>query len=229
MSTTALLTESSSTSATRNDSDIDALPYVDREIDDPATVERLIDQELRRMRRKPGSDRSQLPMEVELFQNNDILKQEWDRVKKKEPLNALDYSRYEIKAPEEDEADETEWKKAVDNSKAQLESQTDSMFNLELLAKFGPNAWRVHNYQLEGELKQLQQTTSEYRDAVLRINRERKADQTQAGGSLRTLENKWSDLISQNLQVDIASSALEQEVEELRRYRASLKAKAEQN
>ena len=52
-----------------------------------------------------------------------------------------------------------------------------SMFNLELLAKFGPNAWRVHNYQLEGELKQLQQTTSEYRDAVLRINRERKTDQ----------------------------------------------------
>ncbi|KAI8138923.1 Pre-mRNA-splicing factor SPF27 [Fennellomyces sp. T-0311] len=192
------------------------------------TVERLIDQELRRMRRKPGSDRSQLPMQVELFQDNEVLKQEWDRVKNKQPLNALDFSRYELKAPEDDDADEEAWKSAVDNSKAQLESQTDSMFNLELLAKFGPNAWRVHNYQLEAELKQLQQTTSEYRDAVLKINRERKSDQTQAGGSLRSLENKWSDLITQNLQVDIAVSSLQQEVEELRRYHASLKAKAEQ-
>lgn len=89
-----------------------------------ATVDRLIDQELRRMRRKEGGDGSRLPMQVELFQTSDILKEEWERLKKKEPLNVLDISRYELKGPGDDENESVEaWQAAVDNTKAQLESQ----------------------------------------------------------------------------------------------------------
>ncbi|KAG0171794.1 hypothetical protein DFQ28_004781 [Apophysomyces sp. BC1034] len=203
------------------DVDIDALPYVDREVEDEdtkAAVDRLIEQEMRRMRRK---DRSSLPTQVDLFQQNDILAQEWARVQKKQNLAALDTSRYELKGP----ADETSvdaWKAAVDNTKSQLESQASSMFNLELLQKYGANAWRVHNYQLEAYLKQIQKATEEYRAQSREINRQRKADQTQAAGSLRSLENKWSDLISQNLQVEIACAALEGEVDELKRYKKSM-------
>lgn len=89
-----------------------------------ATVDRLIDQELRRMRRKEGGDGSSLPMQIELFQSSDILKQELERLKRKEPLNALDISRYELKGPEDEESESVEaWQAAVDNTKAQLESQ----------------------------------------------------------------------------------------------------------
>ncbi|ORX45895.1 breast carcinoma amplified sequence 2 [Hesseltinella vesiculosa] len=210
---------SSSTSALGTaDMEVDALPYVDKEIDDPemkASVDRLIEQEMRRMRRK---ERSDFPLKVDLFQQDDLLSQEWDRVGKKQTLDALDISRYELKGPEDDN-DVNAWKESVSNTKSQLESQAGSMFNLELLQKYGGNAWRVHNYQLETFLKQIQQETEQYRNEIRTINRERKDEQTQAAKTLQGLENKWSDLVSQNLQVEIACSALESEVEELRRYR----------
>ncbi|CAO3599857.1 unnamed protein product [Absidia cylindrospora] len=96
------------------------------------------------------------------------------------------------------------------------------MFNLELLQKYGANAWRVHNYQLESYLKQIKQETEQYRNEINEINRERKHDQTQAAKAIQTLESKWSDLISQNLQVEIGCAALESEVEEVRQYRQRL-------
>lgn len=182
------------------------------------TVERMIEQEMRRMKRK---ERSELPLNVELFTNDDILKQEIERIERKEPLNALDTKRYELQGPE-DENDVEGWKTAVNNTKSQLESQAGSMFNLELLQKYGANAWRVHNYQLENDLANIKKNTEYLRNQILQINRERKNDQTQAAASLQSLENKWSDLITQNLQVDIACAALESEVEELRRYKQSL-------
>lgn len=96
------------------------------------------------------------------------------------------------------------------------------MFNLELLQKYGANAWRVHNYQLETGLTDIKKNTEYLRNQILEINRERKNDQTQAAAALASLENKWSDLITQNLQVDIACATLESEVDELRRYKQSI-------
>ncbi|KAI8060361.1 Pre-mRNA-splicing factor SPF27 [Gongronella butleri] len=210
---------SSSTKALNtSDMEVDALPYVDKEIDDPdmkTAVDRLIEQEMRRMKRK---ERSDLPLKVDLFEKNEVLAQEWARVGKKQPLEAMDISRYELKGPD-DEDDVDAWKEAVNNTKAQLESQAGSMFNLELLQKYGANAWRVHNYQLEAYLKQIQNETELYRNEIRTINRQRKEDQTEAASTLQSLENKWSDLVTQNLQVEIACAALESEVEELRRYR----------
>ncbi|KAI8356600.1 Pre-mRNA-splicing factor SPF27 [Choanephora cucurbitarum] len=203
----------------RPDVDIDALPYVDRDIADEnlkAQVERMIEQEMRRMKR---TERSSLPLTANLFEKNSLLKQELERVEKKEPLDVLDTKRYELQGPE-DENDIEGWKAAVNNTKSQLESQAGSMFNLELLQKYGANAWRVHNYQLEADLKTIQRNTEQVRQQILEVNRERKQDQTQAAASLQSLENKWSDLISQNLQVEIACAALEAEVQELRRNRA---------
>ncbi|CAO3617375.1 unnamed protein product [Cunninghamella echinulata] len=180
-----------------------------------STVDKLIEQEMRQMKRKEQSD---LPLTVNLFQTNPILSQEWARVGKKENLAALDETRYELQGP----ATQTNvegWKKAVDNTKAQLESQAGSMFNLELLQKYGGNAWRVHNYQLESYLKYIQQETENYKNQINDINKERKADQMDAASAIQNLENKWSDLISQNLQVEIACASLESELEELRRYK----------
>lgn len=51
------------------------------------------------------------------------------------------------------------------------------MFNLELLQKYGANAWRLHNYQLENELQQYQKTLEEYKQNILDLNKQRKAEQ----------------------------------------------------
>ncbi|EIE84565.1 hypothetical protein RO3G_09275 [Rhizopus delemar RA 99-880] len=202
----------------RSDVDIDALPYVDRELDNEnvkAEVERMIEQEMRRMKKK---ERSELPTTINLFEDNESLKQEFDRVQQKKILNALDTERYELKGPS-DEDDVEAWKAAVNNTKSQLESQAGSMFNLELLSKYGANAWRVHNYQLETYLEYIKNNTERVRNQILNINKERKMEQTQAAETLASLENKWSDLISQNLQVEIACAALEAEVNELKRIK----------
>ncbi|KAG1141844.1 hypothetical protein G6F61_002921 [Rhizopus arrhizus] len=204
--------------AMRSDVDIDALPYVDRELDNEnvkAEVERMIEQEMRRMKKM---ERSELPTTINLFEDNESLKQEFDRVQQKKVLNALDTERYELKGPS-DEDDVEAWKAAVNNTKSQLESQAGSMFNLELLSKYGANAWRVHNYQLETYLEYIKNNTERVRNQILNTNKERKMEQTQAAETLASLENKWSDLISQNLQVEIACAALEAEVNELKRIK----------
>lgn len=84
------------------------------------------------MRRK--RDQSSLPTQVELFQGNEVLQQEWERVKRKEALDVLDKTRYELKGPE-DENDVEGWRKAVDNSKGQLEAQT-ARYNTQIILSF---------------------------------------------------------------------------------------------
>ncbi|KAG1408559.1 hypothetical protein G6F60_001345 [Rhizopus arrhizus] len=175
----------------------------------------MIEQEMRRMKKM---ERSELPTTINLFEDNESLKQEFDRVQQKKVLNALDTERYELKGPS-DEDDVEAWKAAVSNTKSQLESQAGSMFNLELLSKYGANAWRVHNYQLETYLEYIKNNTERVRNQILNTNKERKMEQTQAAETLASLENKWSDLISQNLQVEIACAALEAEVNELKRIK----------
>lgn len=89
-----------------------------------ATVERLIEQEMRRMKRK---ERSELPLNIDLFEKDEILKKELERIQKKESLNALDTERYELQGPM-DENDVEGWKSAVNNTKSQLESQAGRYF-----------------------------------------------------------------------------------------------------
>lgn len=84
-----------------------------------STVERMIEQEMRRMKR---TERSDLPLNIDLFEKDELLKKEIERIQKKEPLQALDTQRYILQGPE-DEKDLEGWKKAVNNSKSQLESQ----------------------------------------------------------------------------------------------------------
>ena len=51
------------------------------------------------------------------------------------------------------------------------------MFNLELLQKYGANAWKLHNYQLEQELQQYQKTLEEYKQNIFDLNKQRKSEQ----------------------------------------------------
>ena len=49
--------------------------------------------------------------------------------------------------------------------------------NLELLAKFGPNSWKLANYQLEGMLARLKLELDGLRAQILDINRSRREAQ----------------------------------------------------
>jgi len=218
--------------------DIDLnLPFtldVDREIDLDGMrtkVDKLIEQE---MKRTPRREITHLPANVELFKDNDLLLNEFLRTQQQRPQTLLSTARYELPPPHSYQMQSLDaWEAAVNNSKAQLESQTLRLFNLELLQKFGANAWRVHNYQLEGYQKQLQGILDDQKAMVTELNKQRKFEQTQAAGSLSSLEARWTELISQTVQVEVACVALGQEVaaleEQERRMRETMEISEEEN
>jgi pre-mRNA-splicing factor SPF27 len=140
----------------------------------------------------------------------------------------MDTVRYRLAEPENKE-DQEAWKKAVDNSKAQLQHQNLRMFNLELLQKYGANGWRLHNYQLEHELQQYQKTLEEYKQNILDLNKQRKTEQLQAGNQIEALNNKWTEMIGQTLQVEVACASLEVEVQQLKLYEQQLRASLDMN
>jgi hypothetical protein len=62
----------------------------------------------------------------------------------------LDDSRYSVEAPSGAAAEDVDaWRKAVANAQAQLEHTLLREVNLDLLAKFGPAAWRMHCAEVE--------------------------------------------------------------------------------
>ncbi|KAF9352133.1 hypothetical protein BGX26_009989 [Mortierella sp. AD094] len=236
---------------------LDALPYVDKQIDEPGVrtlVDKLIASEMKRMP-KPRDPATLFP-DIDLFKDNELMQQELDRVRRGKPMEPkLDLSRYQLEAPtaadtttstssssslsssatpessesitpsasEELPEGRVLWLKALDNANAQLEHQNNRIMNLELVQKFGGNAWNVHNYQMEYDLSLLRKAVDDMRAEVIELNKLRKRDQLEAAESLQRLEAKWAEMVSSTLQVEVASASLEAELEQLKTYEANLR------
>jgi pre-mRNA-splicing factor SPF27 len=163
-----------------------------------------------------------------LCQLSPLVTQEIERVGRREaPASALDTSRYQLPTPAAgDEATEADWDAALRNSSIQLAQQDLRMSNVELLKQYGSNAWRLHNFQQEAFLKEFTTDEQARREETTAINRKRKEAQVKVGndGKLGTLERRWAELISNNLQVEVANIAATHEIEELRIKRRKLQA-----
>jgi pre-mRNA-splicing factor SPF27 len=59
--------------------------------------------------------------------------------------------------------DVNDWAKACDNANAQLEHQLNRITNLELLLRYGANAWRAQTQLDESLLKQMEGTLQSLR------------------------------------------------------------------
>ncbi|KAI1311334.1 hypothetical protein EDD11_003479 [Mortierella claussenii] len=256
---------------------LDALPYVDKQIDEPGVrtmVDKLVAAEMKRMP-KPRDPSSLFP-DIDLFQSNELMQQELDRVRRGKPMEPkLDLTRYQLEAPtlssssssssstssttshptaaslsstesgttsdsgvqlasaqetisnipsasEELPEGRALWLQALDNAEAQLEHQNQRILNLELVQKFGGNAWNIHNYQMEYDLSLIQKAVDEKKTEVIELNKLRKRDQLEVADSLMRLETKWADMISSTLQVEVASASLEAELAQLKEYEAKL-------
>ncbi|KAG0280129.1 hypothetical protein BGZ95_011204 [Linnemannia exigua] len=236
---------------------LDALPYVDKQIDEPGVrsmVDKLIASEMKRMP-KP-KDPSTLFPDMDLFSSNTLIQQELDRVRRGKPMDpALDLSRYQLEPPsasttsnntssngsnsstttgggatetitpsasEELPEGRAQWLKALDNANAQLEHQNQRVVNLELVQKFGGNAWNIHNYQLEYDVSLLRKEVDDKKAEIMELNKLRKRDQMDVAESLQRLEAKWAEMISSTLQVEVASASLQAELAQLKAYEIQL-------
>ncbi|KAF9131262.1 hypothetical protein BGW39_002045 [Mortierella sp. 14UC] len=230
---------------------LDALPYVDKQIDEPGVrsmVDKLIASEMKRMP-KPRDPASLFP-DIDLFASNPLIQQELDRVRRGKPMDpALDLARYQLEPPpsststststgttstgetitqtpsasEQLPEGRTQWLKALDNANAQLEHQNQRVLNLELAQKFGGNAWNIHNYQLEYDVSLLRKEVDDKKAEIMELNKLRKRDQMDVAESLQRLEAKWAEMISSTLQVEVASASLHAELDQLKAYEIQLR------
>lgn len=115
-----------------------------------------------------------------------------------------------------------------------------SQTNIALLQQYGANSWRVHNYLLEATSKQLERAVEDLTQLTTDLNRDRKNSQvssllfwwdeprvtdpskTAFGARLTALETRWTELISNVLQIEMANVALEAEIDQLINREAEL-------
>lgn len=96
-----------------------------------------------------------------------------------------------------------------------------------MLQTYGPNAWLVRNYQLNSQFTELQGTLTNLKEQVTEVNRARRVYQEEQGEHLGRLENRWGDLVSSSVQLEMACTAMSSEVAGLREREAELRAEVE--
>ncbi|KAG2149739.1 breast carcinoma amplified sequence 2 [Suillus cothurnatus] len=200
----------------------DSLPYYDNDLEQNPILREKVERELAREPKPPQTLHPRVPPPIELFKDKPGLAAELARVEAHQPLAPLDTIRYQLPAPTSIPGTDGEWQQALKNAQSQLEHQRIRHTNLALLQTYGPNAWRIHNYLLEATAKQAETALEELKQRTTDINRERKNSQTRIGNQLTSLENKWTELISSILQIEMANVALDAEVDRLNKKEAEL-------
>ncbi|KAG5177711.1 Pre-mRNA-splicing factor SPF27 [Tribonema minus] len=195
---------------------VDALPYIDKEYDDPRTqevVHGLIEEEMARFRPKEYLRDRAIGHYNLAFKKGSILAAELARVSKGVPMAALDQTRYEVRAPDGAKAEDLgAWRDAVRNAKAQLGHQYNRQLNLELLGNYGANAWLHHNKALAGMESNMVATGKRLRDEADNINAQRQEAQTGLGQKLWHLDRQRVETADKNLQIALANAALQQQL-----------------
>ena len=100
--------------------------------------------------------------------------------------------------------------------------------NVELLKKYGSNAWRLSNFQQEQDIRMLSEQLDAVKAETNEINRLRQKDQTEVGSKLALLEKRWTELISRGLQLEVANVTTRVEVEQLHSKKRKLEAQLTQ-
>ncbi|QRW27316.1 Breast carcinoma amplified sequence [Rhizoctonia solani] len=191
---------------------LDSLPYYDHDLEEPTgTLKQLVNAEITKELQSVQhvGDDPRLPPLIQLFTvQKPMLAAELERVERGEPLPPLDMTRHQLPAPaDQANATEEEWQKSLQNAKAHW--STNAAVNLSLLQTYGANSWKVHNFLLEEDAKRVEKALEVTKEQSTEVNRARKNAQLTAGAQLTALENKWTELISRNLQISMANLALE--------------------
>ncbi|KAJ1976128.1 hypothetical protein H4R35_002834 [Dimargaris xerosporica] len=213
---------------------VDALPYVDREYEEPRMkrlIDQLIEDEMRAHKFDASKHAGRLPPAApKLFASSSLaLADALDRVSAGQKLPALDTQRYALPVPSSDTSDDEsavmEWAKAVANAQAQLAHQSTRVGNLELLQQHGNSVWLLVNHVLQRQQDAAQTRVNALDAATLDLNKQRKLDQTMQYPRLQALEHEWMDTVSRNIQLELVCKHMETELAQMAAYETELQHK----
>ncbi|XP_069801164.1 pre-mRNA-splicing factor SPF27 [Dendropsophus ebraccatus] len=207
------------TSFVAGDVVVDALPYFDQGYDAPGVREAaaaLVEEETRRYR-PTKNYLSYLPTPDYSAFETEIMRNEFERLAARQPLELLSMKRYELPAPSSGQRNDiTAWQECVNNSMAQLEHQAVRIENLEIMSQHGCNAWRVYNENLVRMIESAQKDLQKLRKRIQDLNWQRKNSQLTSGAKLREMESTWVSLVSKNYEIERAIVQLENEINQLK-------------
>lgn len=194
---------------------VDALPYYDKGYNEPGVreaAESMVEEETRRYRpTKNYLEYLQTP-NYHAFET-EIIKNEFERLAARQPMELLSMKRYELPIPPSGQKnDVTAWEECVKNSMAQLEHQSVRIQNLELMLEYGCNGWKVHIEYLVEMLQDAQKKLQNVKKHIQEVNWARKNEQIHAGEKLHQLEGDWVNLVSKNYEIEEAILKLQGEI-----------------
>jgi len=201
---------------------VDALPYFDSGYDEPGVKQAafaLIEEECRRYRPTKNYLDVLGPANLHLFET-DVMKNEFKRLEQRLPMEVLSMKRYELPPPSAGKQTEVSgWTEAVENSYAQLEHQANRILNLEIMADYGPHAWRAYNQTLTTMFNESEKQLNNLKSQIQAVNLQRKNEQSTTGEKLRRLDQTWVGLVSKNYEIECALLELEKDMVKLKQQK----------
>lgn len=210
----------------------ESLPYIDNE---PTASEREAALALIAAEQSPeaseGGAALQHPLLPPLPEQHfsPLIEAEFQRIESKQPLKAIDLTRYEAQDPPPTSPDSDEkhpeslarWRETLSRAYTSHAYLTGRQTNLALLEQFGKNAWLIGNSQLEDILRGLEKELAERKEEIDRVVLERKTRQEEVGGEIKLLEESWKKGVGKVLETEIAAETVRREILDWRRRAAA--------
>ncbi|KAF4999084.1 hypothetical protein FGRMN_2699 [Fusarium graminum] len=187
----------------------ESLPYVDQEPtpEDLAAARALITAEASSQPPQPTSNTEPT--------FSPAITTELERISNSTPLAPLDLSRYEAPSPSAPPAT------ALPAAAVAQSYLSSRLTNLQLLEKWGKNAWLLGNHGLEAELQALECELAATKREVDIVNLERQKRQTAVGAEIRTLDDTWRVGVGRVLETEVAVEELRGRIREELAHRAA--------
>ncbi|KAH7326283.1 Pre-mRNA-splicing factor SPF27 [Stachybotrys elegans] len=134
---------------------------------------------------------------------------------------SLDLSRYEAQEPAAAAASPDVLRDVLAKayvSHAYLEARCQ---NLDLLDRWGKNAWLVGNYQFEADLRALEKELADVKKHIDVVNYDRKRRQDDVAAEVHLLEENWRKGIGRVLETELAVEDLKTQIREELRNRSA--------
>lgn len=172
----------------------------------------MVEEECRRYKPSKNYLEHLPPLNTASFET-DFMRNEFQRIEGGIRLDTMNTKRYELPAPPPGKLGEIQaWQEAVDNSFAQLEHQAIRYLNLELLQKYGCEAWKSGLEVLVALNAKAQKELADLKKEIQDVNWNRKNKQLQTGEQLIRLNNQWASLVSCNFEIESAIKQLEMQI-----------------